>query len=93
MSVDVSCVDCIKVSSTFSFERWRIVEVVNDVIDIWPDTGVLHVCVLFLIGISCVDNLGLHIISYSIQLNIQITQQILVKIVLLYDRIRINGEF
>ena len=63
MSVDVSCVDCIKVSSTFSFERW-IVEVVNDVIDIWPDTDVLRVCVLFLIGISCVDNLGLHIISY-----------------------------
>ena len=61
MSVDVSCVDCIKVSSTFSFERWMIVEVVNDVIDIWPDTDV---CVLFLIGISCVDNLGLHIISY-----------------------------
>ena len=45
MSVDVSCVDCIKVSSTFSFERWRIVEVVNDVIDIWPDTDVLRVCV------------------------------------------------
>ena len=64
MSVDLSCVDCIKVSSTFSFERWRIVEVVNDVIDIWPDTDVLRVCVLFLIGISCVDNLGLHIISY-----------------------------
>ena len=64
MSVDVSCVDCIKVSSTFSFERWRIVEVVNDVIDIWPDADVLHVCVLFLIGISCVDHLGLHIISY-----------------------------
>ena len=83
MSVDVSCLDCIKVSSTFSFERWRIVEVVNDVIDIWPDTDVLRVCVLFLIGISCVDNLGLHTISYYIQLNIQITQQILVKIVLL----------
>ena len=64
MSVDVSCVDCIKVSSTFSFERWRIAEVVNDVIDIWPDTDVLRVCVLFLIGISGVDNLGLHIISY-----------------------------
>ena len=45
MSVDLSCVDCIKVSSTFSFERWRIVEVVNDVIDIWPDTDVLRVCV------------------------------------------------
>ena len=83
MSVDVSCVDSIKVSSTFSFERWRIVEVVNDGVDIWPDTDVLRVCVLFLIGISCVDNLGLYIISYYIQLNIQITQQILVKIVLL----------
>ena len=35
----------------------------NDVLvpDIWPDTDVLRVCVLFLIGISCVDNLGLHI--------------------------------
>ena len=62
MSVDVSCVDCIKVSYTFSFEKWRIVKVVNDVIDIWPDTDVLRVCVLFLIDISCVDNLGLHII-------------------------------
>ena len=57
----------------------------NDVLvpDIWPDTDVLRVCVLFLIGISCVDNLGLHIISYLIQLNIQITQLILVQIVLL----------
>ena len=64
MSVDVFCVDCIKVSSTFSCERWRIVEGVNDVIDIWPDTDVLRVCVLFLIGISCVGNLGLHIIPY-----------------------------
>ena len=57
----------------------------NDVLvpDIWPDTDVLRVCVLLLIGISCVDNLDLHILSYYIKLNIQITQQILVKIVLL----------
>ena len=48
----------------------------------WID--VLRVCVFFLIGIrSCVDNLGLHIISDYIQLNVQITQQILIKIVLL----------
>ena len=43
-----------------------IVEVVNDVLVpvIWPDMDELRVCMFFLIGIrSCVDNLGLHIIS------------------------------
>ena len=47
------------------FARWRIVDVVYDVLlpVVWPDMNALRVCVCFFIGLtSCVDNLGLHII-------------------------------
>ena len=65
------------------FARWMIVYVVYGVLlpVIWPDMYALRVCVLS-IGISG-DNLGLQIISDWIQQNIQITHQLLVKIMLL----------
>ena len=68
--VEVSCVDCVKVSWQIlfyvQFARWMIVDVVYDVLlpVVWPNMNALHVCVFYFIGLtSCVDNLGLHIIS------------------------------
>ena len=51
MSVEVSCVDCVKVSWQIlfyvQFARWGIVDVVYDVRIpvVWPDMNALRVCV------------------------------------------------
>ena len=68
------------------FARWRIVDVVYGVLlpVVWPDMNALRVCVFLIRYLRrCGDNLGLHIISDWFQLNIQIMQQILVKVMLL----------